>query len=893
MMVMMAILSSKKILRLGHSFGAGSLIFPGSSTSNRTVTIKGDLVMQETASALEIDNPTGGGMVHSLNIEGNITLSNGDINLGDGDPANTQVELNLTGEDNGEFTNTGSGTVDLYRIILNKSGAGTPSFDFSDDFTLNGPTDGDDKALELISGRLQLTDSDIDITLTSGGADFKIPAEAELYLGTSATVRVSGNNTGIWLDGKISAGWNTNFLLNEGDNNYIEYTASGNSEIVINQANAFYVGSQIRRSTDTEEGILKFYVNNDNNDIRIGTDNSIPENNRGVFEILNAGSELTMVDYAVIKIANAQDNPTFPAIYLNPDSYTLGTGSAIQVGTTETNGSQIIGIYSNIPLKNIELNNDAGSDPELKIERQTLEIEEDITIAANTTLNADGWDINLAGDFTNNGGTYNAGENTIIFDGDALQSITGTSTFYNLTRTGGSELQTFDDLIVENIFDMASGTFTDNDNTLTIKGNINFGGTHDWGGSSNGIYLNGEDEQIMTGAGTYDRLTINNSGGVSIDPNTGSGITITNELQLNEGIFDIDQYLLYLQSAAEITTSTTFDANTLIQTNISFTDAGILKDFPAIASTTVYEIPVGVAGKYTPIGLSIDAVDAGGSIRFKAANEMQPTITDDSDEACLFNDLENVLQYHWILEATNITNFTADMTMEFDPSDALAINGCGYDTSYYIAARILTYGDGSWNKYDYSNFNGAAHQLEFSFSGTDDDGISGDYTAGIEQPGINANGAIPNEVTEFITLTASSSWDDPNDWAVYDSDLGTKGAPGVGVPASGPRGAIIYVDNGHTLSIPSNYISAYKTIIQTDGTLDIGTTFGHRLGIVTGTGTLYVERGELPAGIYDEFFSNNGGTLEYGGSNSYTVMGGLTQVNNVTFSGSNVKWFSK
>jgi hypothetical protein len=881
----------EKNLRLGHSFGAGSLIFPGSSTSNRTVTIKGDLVMQETASALEIDNPTGGGMVHSLNIEGNITLSNGDINLGDGDPANTQVELNLTGEDNGEFTNTGSGTVDLYRIILNKSGAGTPSFDFSDDFTLNGPTDGDDKALELISGRLQLTDSDIDITLTSGGADFKIPAEAELYLGTSATVRVSGNNTGIWLDGKISAGWNTNFLLNEGDNNYIEYTASGNSEIVINQANAFYVGSQIRRSTDTEEGILKFYVNNDNNDIRIGTDNSIPENNRGVFEILNAGSELTMVDYAVIKIANAQDNPTFPAIYLNPDSYTLGTGSAIQVGTTETNGSQIIGIYSNIPLKNIELNNDAGSDPELKIERQTLEIEEDITIAANTTLNADGWDINLAGDFTNNGGTYNAGENTIIFDGDALQSITGTSTFYNLTRTGGSELQTFDDLIVENIFDMASGTFTDNDNTLTIKGNINFGGTHDWGGSSNGIYLNGEDEQIMTGAGTYDRLTINNSGGVSIDPNTGSGITITNELQLNEGIFDIDQYLLYLQSAAEITTSTTFDANTLIQTNISFTDAGILKDFPAIASTTVYEIPVGVAGKYTPIGLSIDAVDAGGSIRFKAANEMQPTITDDSDEACLFNDLENVLQYHWILEATNITNFTADMTMEFDPSDALAINGCGYDTSYYIAARILTYGDGSWNKYDYSNFNGAAHQLEFSFSGTDDDGISGDYTAGIEQPGINANGAIPNEVTEFITLTASSSWDDPNDWAVYDSDLGTKGAPGVGVPASGPRGAIIYVDNGHTLSIPSNYISAYKTIIQTDGTLDIGTTFGHRLGIVTGTGTLYVERGELPAGIYDEFFSNNGGTLEYGGSNSYTVMGGLTQVNNVTFSGSNVKWF--
>ena len=404
---------------------------------------------------------------------------------------------------------------------------------------------------------------------------------------------------------------------------------------------------------------------------------------------------------------------------------------------------------------------------------------------------------------------------------------------------------------------------------------INFAGTHTWGGTSNGIYLSGSAEQVMTGAGTYDRLTIDNSEGVNIDQGSGSDITIAHELQLNEGIFDIDQYLLYLQTSAEITTTSSFDANTLVQTNISFTDAGIKKDFPAISSTTDFVFPVGVEGKYTPVEFSIDNVDAGGSIRIKAANERQPTIQEDDDETCEFVDIDNVLQYHWILEATNITNFTADMTMQYDPSDTAYDNECGYDDSDYIAARILTYGTGvnknKWNKYDYSNVDESNNQLTFSFSSTDDVGISGDYTAGVEQRAPHVNGAIPNEVTEYITVNNNSTWSTQNDWAVYDSENGTQGADGVDIPAGGPRGAIIFVHEGHTLTIPSNYFSAYKTNIEAGATINVGTTFGHRLGIVSGTGTLYAERGELPAGIYDDFFSSSGGTLEYGGFSQYDI----------------------
>jgi hypothetical protein len=885
--------------RLGFT-GDGRIEFPSGGISytlstGEFVTGKGKA---QGGNNYEVTVATGFSLTeHVFEVNENIELDfsgyGGTVNIDlYNSAAEANVNLKLSGEGDHSFVNNYSdanSTIEFNKIYMDKGTDQTSTFSFDSDFDLLGSTAGVgiDKAITLSNGTLILNHADIEVNLNTGGDDFNIPSTSALEL--RAGLANVDNATGIYLDGKLLISGGT---LDMGDDeNYIEYSASGNAELVVTSG-TLDVGAQVRRGLISEEGILQY--NQSGGTVEIGSFGG-PENDRGIFEILNAGSRFEMSNGATLSIANAQDNPSVSAAYLNPDAYDLKAGTTIQFGTANTKGSQVIGLRSNISLQNITLDNSSGSDPEVLIEIQNIDIDGDIDIAVNTGIDADGWDINLAGDFTNNGGTFNAGGNTVIFDNASLQTITGETSFYNLSRIGGADLQTFDNITVNNIFNMASGTFTDNDNTLTIKGNINFGGTHVWGGSSNGIYLNGTREQIMTGAGTYERLTINNSGGVSIDPNTGSGITITNELQLNEGIFDIDQYLLYLQSAAEITTSTTFDANTLIQTNISFTDAGILKDFPAIASTTVYEIPVGVSGKYTPIGLSIDAVDAGGSIRFKAANEMQPTITDDNDECNDFNDLLNVLQYHWILEATNIENFTADVTMEYDPSDALIeaapAGGVAYDLTDYIAARILTYGTGAdlntWNKYDESNVDEGNNRLTFSFTGTDSDGISGDYTAGVEQTDVGGcNGAIPNTVTEYITLNATNSWDDPNDWAVYDSELGTTGAAGVGVPASGPRGAIIYVDNGHTLEIPSNYVSAYKTFINEGATLDLGTTFGHRLGIVSGTGTLYVERGELPAGIYDEFFSSGGGTIHYASNElENNILGGITEINNLKISG--------
>ena len=65
----------------------------------------------------------------------------------------------------------------------------------------------------------------------------------------------------------------------------------------------------------------------------------------------------------------------------------------------------------------------------------------------------------------------------------------------------------------------------------------------------------------------------------------------------------------------------------------------------------------------------------------------------------------------------------------------------------------------------------------------------------------------------------------------------------------------VYVDDDRD-------IFSYTTEIN--GILQINQTRFHRIGTVSGTGTLYTQQGDLPAGFYSDFLSESGGTLEFG-----------------------------
>ena len=845
----------------------GSLLFPAVG-GQRIVTVQDELLCNfyGYADNNSIEVETGGvntDPAHQLILYGDMDMAGSDMTFWTG-AGNRAVDLYFRGTEDAQVIDDADGTsnITLNRLIVDKY---TGKFlNFYEEFTLNGVTNAFPKALELASGNLNLDNSNIDIDLSTGGADFTIPSESILELNQS-TVNISGNNTGLKLDGKLVIGDQASALLNGGTNNYIEYSSSGNSEISIDQG-TLRVGAQIRRPLFTEEGVLKFYQNHENSNVIVG-ENDAQTGSRGVFEILNAGSVFEQADGANITIVRQQQSPSVAALYLEPGTSNLGLGSSITFGNTNTPADQTMGINSNVPLKNIIVN--SNNAPTVQMQIRNLTIEEDLNIESSSTFDANGLNLNIEGDFTNSG-TFSSNGNTTTFNGTDDQTITGNTSFYNLIKPTNNKLgieeTTTDSIYVDNNFRIKGGTFADSSNAIMVRGNLFIDGTHVYGGTGNGIEMDGSVEQEISGNGTLGKFTISNPYGAVVLE--GNEITISEALNLNGGILDVGANLLNLGVNAEIIAGEPFGSTNMIQTNTSFTDNGVRKILPSTADAGGaynYKIPIGSGNKYTPVTYNINSNDnSTGAIITKAANEMHPSITDDTEDPEIF-DPDYVLKYHWVLKSEGISGFEAEVDMQYEEGD-VSIKSPYYITDY-ITARLLNDGSGQWNKFSTDDFDEANQQLNFTFEGVGDAQIEGDYTAGIDD-------AIPDQVPFYETKN-NGPWTEASTWT-----------PEI---EGGPRGAMVRINGPHTVYMPSNFQTSYTTTIN--GRLEVDSTFGHRLGEVDGTGTLYTKRASLPAGYYEEFFSSAGGTLEYGGSGSYDVLSKFSQVNNLIFSGTGERRF--
>jgi len=843
-------------------YDLGSFQFPASGSAV-TLTVEGNVTV---ADSIIVNNPgVASTLEHKFIVGGDITITEDNIYLFSASDR-TAVILELSGKTSNSYSNTAGTVPDLYRIIMNKGTNQDSSFTFSNDFNLSGATSGTgvSKALELQNGTLILDDTDIDINLTTGDEDFDIPSSACLQV-TQGTVNVYGDNTGINLDGKLLIDGGTVDMINGAGNgnNYIEYSASGNAEIEISSGN-LWVGSQIRRSTVTEEGILSFTQSG--GDVQFGV-NGAGADDRAIFEILNTGSSFTHSAGNFYLVNDHRNNPSIASFYFNPETVNLTTGTSIQFGNASTTaGDADLSLYAGKDLMNIGVN--STNSPSLTLNIVPLTLIEDLTINANSEFDANGLDLNIKGDFTNNG-TFTANNNTTYFNGTATQNINGiTTTFYNLSKPNSNQLDVNTDIIIENDALFDAGILADNSNEIYVQGDINIDLTHNYGGSGDGITLNGASKQYATGNGTLGKLTINN--GNSINMPIGNSYTITNELKLTNGVFDIGKNLLKLEVGADVVAGNPFSETNMISTNMSFTDNGVKKVFTSGASNFIF--PMGSENKYTPVSFTITAnANSTGAITVKAANERHPSIQEDAEAPDPeIVDIDNVLQYHWVLKSDGISGFTATAKMKYYEGDVEVT--APYTIDDYIPARLLNDGTGMWNKYNTSDVDKINHELDFSFSNKDDSGISGDYTAGVD--GSTFNGAIPDQVP-FYETNQNGEWTDGSIWT-----------PNV---TGGPRGAMVRVNTGHTVTVPNNFISSYTTEIN--GTLKVDSTFGHRLGNVNGTGTLYSKRESLPAGYYDDFCLPGTGTFEFGGTGSYDILASFTTINNLKISGTNEKRF--
>ena len=850
--------------------------FPATGNS-RTLTVKGDIDYNNDANnTIQVEDGGDGSLVHNIQVQGDILNPSASSNLLlFRNQAKTAVNLEFNGTGNSIMTSFAT-MPELNRLIANKANGQSETIMLSSDFNLGAVTNTTTKALELQSGTLIIDNTGIDIDLTTGGGDFMIPEVATLQV-TSGEVNVSGSDTGISLDGALIIDGGTVDMDNAAGNgnNYIEYSVSGNAIINISSG-ILNVGSQIRPITSANTGILKYRQTG--GDVRIGTRGG-PESTRGMLQIYNVGSEFTYTG-GTLTIERHQTTPSIAALYLNPEVSDI-TGSTITIFNANTPAGQAdFRINSMIALNNLTIN--GTNSPTVNLNVNPLIINNQLSIASNATLNGNALTLTIGGDLVNDG-TYDVQDNETIFNTTTNQSISGvgTNTFFKFTKENIGTLALTNTINVADLFTITEGTVDDNGFSINLAADAVIDGTHISVGGSGLVFAGASNQELRrstSGTGTVGVISINNSNGLTVPDGSGYKFNIDGGLRLEDGVFNVGGASILFGTNADITPVNPFSITNMIQTNSSFVDSGIGKQFAANYSTD-FTFPVGQAF-YTPV--SFDFGTGGntfgitaGTLIVRPANEFHPTVNDGTVNAALggTGDINNVLQYYWTVEANGVIGMNVDMTLSYDQSDVL-VEAPAFDETDYIAARIFSVGNPTFliNKFTNAEVDETTDIITFNFSNAGDNSISGDYFAGIDE-------AITDNVAIYtVNVDGGNVGDD-----VYAEEV-----PGGGVPT----GSVVVVPYGYVLSLDQDDIRFYATKIQLGGVLEIDNTTNHRLGELTGTGRLRVISNGLNSNMpafSGSFLSCSGGGLEYSGTGSYSILSGISTVKNLTLSGSGTK----
>lgn len=661
-------LTIDKDLRLGRPSAdqAGRLQFPGTSANIRTLTIGRDLLFGgETTSGGSnglVMGPGTENVEHRLRVGRNIQRIGAAANAAELDLFTTangpRAVLELFSSQNGVY-NKGGSSADLWRIEMNKGTDTTATFSVnlaninpSGATTLNG---GSTKFLTLLNGRFILNATGLTLNLTSGGAPFQIPPTAGLIL-QNGTATVTGNNTGILLDGLLRIDGGT---LNAGDGTttdtrYIEFGSSGNARLQL-WSGTVQVNSQIRRSPYTTAGVLK-YVQHGGLLIIYGQGALA---SRAKFDVPeNAGSEFTMTGGTIRLVRGG--GTTYGDLYLRPPTASV-TGGTIELNSAGA-GNQTFDIDCNIALNALTITGSAGNVATGRLRINPLTLTNSLTLLGTLTISnnnsifdANGLDVFIGGNLQNNNNSTAIGLNA---GGYRPQTATQTTTFNradeqfinssaanltnfaNLVLTGGSGTLTLNRNIRvnSNLTIDAGKTLNTGGNTATVLGNVTNNGTHTGTGS---ITLAGSVQQQLFGTGTYQNLTLNNIAGAKTNANT----TVAGTLTLANGILDIGSNLLSLTNTGAAV-SGTFGNTSMIRTNGNNADQGVQKSYPATASNFLF--PIGTGTRYTPARLNVTATSSAGTIRVVPVNNVHPGVEFGA----------NVLRYYWIVRSTDFSNPT-------------------------------------------------------------------------------------------------------------------------------------------------------------------------------------------------------------------------------------------
>lgn len=843
------------------------------SAEEQVLNVKGNLVVANGAS---LDALNAGNVVNEIFLNGNLT-NNGNMDLN----STSYIRLFMIGSSAALIDGSNpSAVTDFYELNIDKGNNQSLVTELTNAGTISTPATN---WLNLINGTFRISKSGTITLNNSTNLPFRIPENTKLSVNHSnATVNIARHNSNgsdLILGGTLELLYgdvNIGNVANTSHND-IEYSATGTPTLDIRNNSILTVNGQLRRSLFSLQGALN-YIQNGTSTVLIRGNN--PEGassfnlDRAKFEILNPGSRFEMSEDALLVIdRDGRQSNFFGDIYLNPESFSL-TGGEIVVGTGNTGSNNRFDVTAYSPFYNLRVDGTTTDKIYNNIAAPTL-ILNNLFIEGNSQFKANGLDVYIGGNFANthtsggigiNTGGYRPGTNqqTTYFNGSANnQEIAGSlnnlTNFANVVLentypTGELVLATNSNVRVNGSISLNSGNLDIQDNTMNVLGNVT--SNVDVNADLGYFILSGSSTQLINGDGTasFDNLRLNNTTGVDLT----ASLTINKDLNINQGIFYINNHLLTITESANI--SGTMNSNMMIRLNGVVSDAGIKKLFSA--SSGGFTFPFGTTLKYTPATYAVNSNSVAGSITAKPVNIKHPATTDALDKE---------LAFYW---SVNSTGFSPSATFNhqyiYFTGDALAGNEANYVAGRFFNNVWIPVGGIP------SSVNPTLDRITLSSVNY----LNGDFTAGES----SEFGVIETYFSR--NTTSGGNWNDINSWST-DVVLQHDGAPA----AIAPVGKNIVIATGHTITVTDNTKSAPTSIIN--GNLVLGNTFGHNFGVVSGTGLVRITPTAsssmlFPGGDFSLFNNSGGGTFEFQ-SNITSSLPSQSVYNNLTFSGSGVK----
>lgn len=829
--------SGSRTITVGNQLNVSSGVFRLQNGNTTNVVVNGNTSVSNGASFSVQD--ASGNRIHTFTTSG--TVTNNGIILFRSAAGSEFVNVTFTGTANAYFTGTnGSASTTLNLLTVNKGASQTPVLTFDVAGTVNTLNDG---WLDLQNGTIDFNKTGGNFTLTNTATAFSIPSTARLKVqaGTVNIGNINNNAADLSLAGALEvAGGTVNVgVSTNNNNNDIEYAAAGTPSIVISSG-SLYVNGAVRRPTTTISGAL-VYSQSGGTAIIGGRNVS---NTRGVFEIENnSGSSFTLSGAASLTVARSSGGSSYADLYLNPQSSSVAATSTIEVGAN-TNGAQTLSVNVVPSVGNFTVMGATGNAQTVNLQSSGLTVAGTLAVNQASQLNTNSLDVNIGGDLSiNASGTYNGANNTTTFNGAGAQSgvLSASSTFLNITvnKTSGTATLSGTSPTITNL-NILSGVLDVSTIGLTVVGDIVNNSSQTGTGS---ITLSGSatSHTITSSGGSFTNLTLGTG-------STTKTVTVNGNMTIN-GVLNFATTNRYLSIGSSQLTFGTGSSVTgagssaFVRTNGVSSDLGVVKNWAVGASTFTY--PVGTMNNYTPVQASLTVTTAG-------ALTVIPVNSRHSSYG--FSSTEQILNYYWIVTRSSALAYSTTGSHVYSYPAGLMGGSGGTLRAGYLDLSNPT----GWVT---TGHGGTANTTTMTYTNLLDGNLpAANITYHLTAGTVNT---LPNPIAPVYSrlsnanvsnIAVGGNWSDPSCWTLSSTGFGAS-------LSTAPLGAPIVILSGARINMDADSRSALTTLIS--GVLDLGTSVGHDLGVISGTGTLRSSTNTFPAGNYTAFVSAAGGTIEY------------------------------